>query len=231
MQEPRPEPPRQDDGSACVLEEAGDPYQWVARIYDWILDPWLRPLHRHVASLCRREGASRIIDLCCGTGAQCRRLYWAGFQPTGVDLSPAMIREARRKSPAEIALLEGDAAATPFATASFDCAVISLALHEKPGPARLALLREAARLVRGRGVICVSDFLGPPPQSSRLGHMMRTSVERVAGRAHFACYRDYLALGAVPGVCAELGWSAVLEATFHRRATGVYLLLPEPSDR
>jgi SAM-dependent methyltransferase len=44
-------------------------------------------------------GQGRIVDLGCGSGIWARELVDAGFDVTGVDLSPAMIELARRRVP------------------------------------------------------------------------------------------------------------------------------------
>lgn len=40
----------------------------------------------------------RILDVCCGTGSMCELLTQEGFEMAGVDLSPEMIRQARKKA-------------------------------------------------------------------------------------------------------------------------------------
>jgi SAM-dependent methyltransferase len=47
----------------------------------------------------RREGCRRVVDLGCGSGLWCRGLADAGYEALGIDLSPAMIRLARRRVP------------------------------------------------------------------------------------------------------------------------------------
>ncbi len=39
-----------------------------------------------------------ILDVCCGTGTMCEMLQEEGFEMTGLDLSPGMIAEAKRKA-------------------------------------------------------------------------------------------------------------------------------------
>ena len=43
-------------------------------------------------------GEGRLLDLACGTGSAAIELARRGFSVTGVDSSPAMLREARRKA-------------------------------------------------------------------------------------------------------------------------------------
>jgi SAM-dependent methyltransferase len=45
------------------------------------------------------DGSRRVVDLGCGSGLWCRALADAGYEPTGFDLSPAMIRLARKRVP------------------------------------------------------------------------------------------------------------------------------------
>lgn len=52
-------------------------------------------------ALLRRNGIDRglIVDLGCGSGVWARQLGFAGYDALGVDVSPDMIRLARRKAP------------------------------------------------------------------------------------------------------------------------------------
>ncbi len=40
----------------------------------------------------------RILDVCCGTGTMCEMLTNEEFEMAGLDISPGMIKEARRKA-------------------------------------------------------------------------------------------------------------------------------------
>ncbi len=50
----------------------------------------------------------RILDLGCGTGSLCRPILRTGAAYTGIDLSPRMIRWARKHQPAEARFHIGD---------------------------------------------------------------------------------------------------------------------------
>jgi len=50
----------------------------------------------------------RVLDLCCGTGQIARGLIEHGYQVTGIDGSPAMLRFARGNAP-EAEFIHGDA--------------------------------------------------------------------------------------------------------------------------
>jgi SAM-dependent methyltransferase len=98
---------------------------------------------------------SRVLDLGVGTGRELAALLDAGYEPTGVDASPAMLeRCARRARP--IPLVEADFwDPLPFAEGSFD-AVIALhgTLAHPPGTAAVAeLAAEVGRIVRPGGAL------------------------------------------------------------------------------
>jgi ubiquinone/menaquinone biosynthesis C-methylase UbiE len=62
-----------------------------------------RPVERAMlaafAELVRATGHPTVADVGCGTGATTRILRDLGLAPTGIDLSPNMIDQARRRAP------------------------------------------------------------------------------------------------------------------------------------
>ncbi len=74
----------------------------VATEYDLLTD-WARRLPGEIAfldRLLRANGASRVLDAACGTGAHLEALADLGYRVTGADLSPAMVARARARVPA-----------------------------------------------------------------------------------------------------------------------------------
>ena len=78
------------------------------------------------------EGAA-VLDVCCGTGDIALELACArrDLRVTGLDFSPAMLKEAekRRRGRKNVRFLQGNAMALPFRDAVFDAAVISFGLR------------------------------------------------------------------------------------------------------
>jgi ubiquinone/menaquinone biosynthesis C-methylase UbiE len=71
-----------------------------------------------------------VLDVGCGSGAQCAWLLDEGANVTGVDLSPVMIEQARRRCGSRANLLVADMAEPlPLESRSFDGVTCSLALH------------------------------------------------------------------------------------------------------
>jgi ubiquinone/menaquinone biosynthesis C-methylase UbiE len=106
------------------------------------------------AALGRLPGTvRRALDVGTGTGAGARaiRERFPTAEVVGVDVSPAMIAEARQLVP-EATFVEGDAAKLPFDDESFD-----LAAHSNMIP----FLDETARVVRPGGWTLFAFSSGP----------------------------------------------------------------------
>lgn len=93
-----------------------DPFADLARYYDPLMgevdyDRWL-VVTSSVAELVR-DPKFRHIDLACGTGRLLKRLVQHGWNSVGIDLSHAMLREAR-KGPFAAPVAVADVARAPF---------------------------------------------------------------------------------------------------------------------
>jgi len=107
------------------------------------------------------RGDLDLVDAGTGTGAMLPLLAPAARRLFGVDHSPEMLDEARRRLSPEnaprIVLVRADLAALPFADATVDGVCSVLALHHVSRPA--AVIAEFARVVRPGGRVVVSDFV------------------------------------------------------------------------
>jgi len=78
------------------------PYGQIAPIYDILMsDVDYRSWAEYVLKLLERAGAKpgqSLLDLACGTGAMTLLLAQAGYQTSGMDLSPEMLKIARQKA-------------------------------------------------------------------------------------------------------------------------------------
>jgi ubiquinone/menaquinone biosynthesis C-methylase UbiE len=103
------------------------------------------------------------LDAACGTGRHAAVLNSHGCVTVGIDQSEAMLDIARNKLPG--ALFErGDVQDMPFEDASFDLAVISLALCHLADPTVAVV--ELTRVLRPGGSLVIAD---PHPMGGILG--------------------------------------------------------------
>jgi SAM-dependent methyltransferase len=77
------------------VNQAKNPFDRFARLYDWEHDQYRADVDVHVG-FARRFGGP-VLELACGTGRLLEPLARAGFAVTGVDSSPAMLERARNR--------------------------------------------------------------------------------------------------------------------------------------
>jgi len=100
------------------------------------------------------------LDVATGTGAVARELIARrGCTVVGLDQSPEMLAEARRRLPASVRLFEGTADELPFPDAAFDALTFTYLLRYVSDPQ--VTLRELARVVRPGGTIAGLEFALP----------------------------------------------------------------------
>ena len=133
-----------------------------ARLYDYE-KYFLFPIRRKAAQFFRLRPPAKVIDVATGTGAQAYELAKLGLDVTGVDLSPEMLEQAKKKISKDLNLrfLHADATEIPFKDSEFDAASISLGLHDMPYEIGLDVLREIQRVVKAEGPILIVDYMEP----------------------------------------------------------------------
>lgn len=122
------------------------------------------PIERAVLGLfCELVTASHaepaVGDIGCGTGRLAPYLAHHGVIPTGVDLSPEMVRTAQRDHPG-FAFRAADLRDLPFADDELAGVVCWYSLMYLPPEDRVAAYRELARVVRTGGHLAMAWKLG-----------------------------------------------------------------------
>jgi SAM-dependent methyltransferase len=105
--------------------------------------------------------AACVLDLGTGSGRLLPGLAARATTVIGVDASPALLEEARRRTadlPAEsIDLRLGDMAHLPVGNGEVDVVVANMVLHHLPEPARV--FPEIRRVLRPGGALLIGEFL------------------------------------------------------------------------
>jgi demethylmenaquinone methyltransferase/2-methoxy-6-polyprenyl-1,4-benzoquinol methylase len=135
----------------------GPTYDRYAAVLSLGQDPrWRRFLVKRIEAGPR----DTVLDVATGTGAVARELLArTGCTVVGLDQSPEMLAEARRRLPSGVTLVEGTAEALPFADASFDALTFTYLLRYVADPG--STLRELARVVKPGGTIAGLEFAVP----------------------------------------------------------------------
>lgn len=100
----------------------------------------------------------RVLDVASGPGYAASAAGARGARVAGVDFSPPMVDEARRRYP-DLVFREGDAAALPFEDASFDAVVMNFGLLHLARPE--VAIAEAHRVLRLGGRYALTVWAGP----------------------------------------------------------------------
>lgn len=103
-------------------------------------------------------GNEHILDLGCGTGFLLRHAAdkKPGLCLVGIDISHAMLQQARCANSNPAAFIEADACRLPFPDAVFDAVVITNVLHYVPDVKQL--FSEAVRVLRPGGRIAITTW-------------------------------------------------------------------------
>jgi ubiquinone/menaquinone biosynthesis C-methylase UbiE len=173
--------------------------------YSTLFDPIFKDVRVCVVELSGIKVGDRVLDVCCGTGDQVFHYEQRGAIATGIDQNPNMIELAERNRKKwrfkHSTFRVANATELPFPDGYFDCASISLALHEMERDERNRAISEMKRVVKKKGVLVFVDFQVPLPRNTT-GYIIR-AVEFIAGRDNHRCFRDYLAQGGLRQILKE----------------------------
>lgn len=133
-----------------------------------------------------------VLDVACGPGLVACDFARHARRVTGVDLTPAMIDQARARQATEgLANLDWrvcDVRSLPFEDAAYSAVFSRYAFHHVPNPA--AVLHEMARVCRPGGRVAVVDVFSRDPEQGaaydRVEKLRDPSHARAVGLDEFA---------------------------------------------
>lgn len=118
-------------------------------------------LRKKAAKFLNLKSTKKILDVATGTGAQAYELAKLGHEVVGIDLSPEMLVQAKKKLSPNLKLKfqEADGTKLPFKDETFDVATISLGIHDMPYDIGLKVLQEMKRVTKNDGRIMIVDYV------------------------------------------------------------------------
>lgn len=140
-----------------------------------------------------------LLDIACGAGSLTLELAPYIVKATGLDLTPAMLDQARaaqaQKGIENVEWVEGDGASIPFPDGAFSLVTCSAAFHHFERPAMV--LAEMVRVCRSGGRIVVSDVT---PESGKAAAYDRMEKMRDPSHGHAHSLAELEAMGASLGL-------------------------------
>lgn len=147
------------------LTETRTAYDTVAVDYARLLEdelarsPLDRALLGHFAELVGLEGGGPVVDLGCGPGRITGHLAALGLDVSGIDLSPGMVAEARRRFP-DIDFRTGSLAALDLADSSVTGLVAWYSIIHIPPALLPEVFAELHRVIRPNGLLLLAFQAG-----------------------------------------------------------------------
>lgn len=202
----------------AMFDRIAPRYDLVNRLMTFGLDQGWR---RRAVTLLGLPAGSVVLDLACGTGDLVAATRAAGHRSLGADLSFGMLASA---PPGHGPAVQADAVRLPFPTGGLDGIVSGFGLRnlaDLPGT-----LREAARVLRPGGRLCILEVDTPSSPVLRAGHAVwfRAVVPRLGAVLSDAAAYRYLPRSVAylppPDQLAALLTDAGFAAVARRRLTG-----------
>ncbi len=170
--------------------------------YRNLIDPILKNIRQYALIFSAMKAGDRVIDICCGTGAQVIEYGRHGIVATGIDNDPNMVNSALRNKAksalSNVSFLLADAANLPFDDGSFDYASVSLGLHDKEQGVRNRIVNEMKRVISDDGYLVIIDFHVPLPRN--FWGMLAQGIELIAGGSHYKGFKNYIESGGLNNI-------------------------------
>jgi SAM-dependent methyltransferase len=161
-----------DDHDAVTVEQFTRQAEPFAALHTTRSDADILKQIRHAARL----NGGRVLDVACGPGLVALDLAPSADHVTGLDLTPAMLEQARqlqrRSGLTNLTWDLGRADALPYSDGPFDAVVTRFSFHHLSDPA--GALAEMIRVCRPGGRLVVCDvYTTTPEQASEYDRLER----------------------------------------------------------
>lgn len=191
---------------AAFFEQKTRLFDRWAPAYDCLLTTiFYQAIHRRLLSYVILPDSALVLDLGCGTGKLLHRLAerYPQLQGLGLDLSPEMLRQARRHNQHHPRLFfcPGNAEMLPAAQDQFDAVFNTISFLHYPDPQRV--FDQVARVLKAQGHFYLADYsplLGNPNLSLTPGGLRFYSQQQrqaLARQSGLHCLGHYFLLGPI----------------------------------
>ncbi len=124
----------------------------------------------HIVAQAQAGPDDTSLDVACGPGLLACAFAHVVRQAAGIDLTPAMLDQARQaqleQSLANVSWQQGDVNALPYPDAHFSIVSSRYVFHHLPEP--LAVLKEMRRVCKPGGRVVVADMVPTPERAAAL---------------------------------------------------------------
>lgn len=154
---------------AMKSNEVRRTYRWMAPLYDPLFRRFYQGLRADSIRALDLQPSETVVLVGVGTGLDIPLLP-RGTNAIGIDMTPEMLRRAARRGPGSAGFVLADGAALPIADGCVSAVIFHLVLSVAPDP--VALLAEAARILRPGGRVAILDHFAPAGRVSWLRRVL-----------------------------------------------------------
>lgn len=159
-------------------------------------------IRKRIPDFAGMRAGDKVLDVCCGTGAQVLEYGRRDIFAIGVDINPSMLRVATRnrikKQALNVSFQLADATSLPFLDGYFDYVTVSLGLHDKEKSIRYQIISEMKRIIKPNGSFILVDYQVPLPKNAWA--VFVRAIEFLAGGSHYQGFKDYLISGGIDDI-------------------------------
>ena len=187
--------------------------RWAGRYESNPISQWLQEIQNQALEALELGPTDRLLDVGCGTGVAVRRAATTVKETIGIDVSPAMVAEARKLAAglSNVSFLQANSARLPFDDESFTAVLCSTSFHHYAEPARA--VREMARVQNSKGRLVIADG-----NAERRIVQVIDRINRLVEPSHVRLYR-------LPELAGFLHDAGLVDAQVRLLYNGAYVLV------
>jgi ubiquinone/menaquinone biosynthesis C-methylase UbiE len=173
--------------------------------YENLIDPILSNVRQIMPVFVGMKDGDKVLDVCCGTGAQVIAYGHQGIPAVGIDMDRRMVRTPLQNKKTlnmlNTSFCLADAVALPFKDNTFNYVSICFGLHDKERDIRNKVVSEMKRVVKRDGALVFADFQVPLPRN--IWGMFARSIEFIAGGSHYRGFNDFISSNGLDNILED----------------------------